>query len=186
MALTLTVEDGSGVAGANSYISAADADLYFEGHVYASLWLEKATSEKEQALVHAARVLDQNYLWFGYKTHETQEMQWPRMEVLDPDRQASSYTPWMAEPAYLDSQTIYPWLKNAQCELALAILTGNRAADLQGAGLRSFSLDGVFTAEFDNAGGSQKPLIPDWVATECGKYGRLVSATSKVVPLRRG
>ena len=38
MSLTLIKEDGSGLANANSYASAADGDAYHDGHFYASTW----------------------------------------------------------------------------------------------------------------------------------------------------
>ena len=46
MALTLIKEDGSGKADANSYADVAEADAYFEGHMYASAWTAAAADDE--------------------------------------------------------------------------------------------------------------------------------------------
>jgi len=51
MPLTLIKEDGSGLANANSYASAADGDLHHDGHYYASAWTIATTGNKEKSLV---------------------------------------------------------------------------------------------------------------------------------------
>ena len=58
MALTLTKEDGTGKVDANSYAAVADADSYFEGHLYASAWTAATATTKASALVMATRLVD--------------------------------------------------------------------------------------------------------------------------------
>ena len=40
MTFTLVAETGSGVSGANSYATVANADTYFEGQIYKESWRE--------------------------------------------------------------------------------------------------------------------------------------------------
>ena len=64
MALVLVVEDGSGKADANGYVSVADADAYFEGRADpvgiagAFDWSAQSTDNKEKAIVSATRMID--------------------------------------------------------------------------------------------------------------------------------
>src|SRR5512139_2722558 len=86
MALTLVKEDGTGKTDANSYASVADADGYFEAHLYATVWTVATTETKTAALVMATRLVDSQFQFHGYRAHETQALQWPRERCADPDR----------------------------------------------------------------------------------------------------
>ena len=86
MALVLIKEDGSGLANANSYASAADGDAHHEGHLYATPWTAATLANKEKALVMATRVIDAAYQFHGCKTSDEQALQWPRDRCPDPDR----------------------------------------------------------------------------------------------------
>lgn len=86
MAATVTVEDGSGVAGANSYVSVADWKAYAvnNGWDYAGAG-EGATAYTDDqigaALIRAATWLDAAYYsrWPGVPTYlAEQPMAWPR------------------------------------------------------------------------------------------------------------
>lgn len=169
MALTLVVEDGTGLANANSYATAAEADAYFEGHVYNSTWLDKATGEKEQALVHATRMLDANIQWNGTKATDTQALQWPRQDVFDPDD---------VNGGPLASDEVPQWLKDATCELAQLIWEGNRNVEPDGQGITEFVLTGVLEVTF-NAATAKKPL-PEWLTPLVTKYGRIIAAAASV------
>src|SRR5512136_1491423 len=86
MALTLIKEDGTGRTDANSYASVAEGDAYFEGHLYASAWTAATSGTKAAALVMATRLVDSQFQFHGYRTNETQALQWPRERCPDPDR----------------------------------------------------------------------------------------------------
>lgn len=91
MAVTVIVEDGTGVTGANSYISRAHADAFFEIYAFNAEWIAATTTVKDAALVQAAMILDRQFVWNGKRSApSTQEMQWPRMQVSEPDRQVPS------------------------------------------------------------------------------------------------
>ncbi|MDH3377779.1 MAG: hypothetical protein OEQ39_12595 [Gammaproteobacteria bacterium] len=85
--MTIIVEDGTVIASANSYVSVADADTYFE-NLGTTLWIETASDEaKEASLVRAASYMQQKYrlLWKGSRVQAFQSLDWPRRGVDVPD-----------------------------------------------------------------------------------------------------
>ena len=78
--MTLIVEDGSIVAGAESYISVADAETFLNNR---GLTLTGAESDKEAALRKATDYMVQVYRmrWQGWKVDQTQALDWPRNSV---------------------------------------------------------------------------------------------------------
>lgn len=104
--MALIVEDGTGNADAQSYISAADATTYHTAHGNAS-WTG-TDAAKEAALVRATAWLDARYLsrWPGARYTSTQALEWPRSGAVDRDGN--------------DISAMVPTaLKNALCEAAL-------------------------------------------------------------------
>lgn len=79
--MTLIVEDGTGVAGAESYISVADADTYFtlRGN---TAWAALAVPAKEAALRAGCDYLEARYAWRGGRATTTQALSWPRVCVV--------------------------------------------------------------------------------------------------------
>jgi hypothetical protein len=88
MAPTFVVEDGTGVAGANSYSTDLAALQYHEdiGTPTAD-WASVPLDEREQALRDATRYLDAKYgkRWKGYRSDGTNPLDWPRQSVIDTD-----------------------------------------------------------------------------------------------------
>ena len=74
--MALVVEDGTVVAGANSYISVADATDYLTQRGY-TIWTPLLEGEKEQALVRATDYLA-TYTWRGNRVSADQLLDWPR------------------------------------------------------------------------------------------------------------
>jgi hypothetical protein len=133
--VALTVEDGTIVTGAESYISASDATTYHTNRGNTA-WTG-TDAVKEAALRRAAAYLDGHYRkrWKGARVYPlTQAMEWPRAGVEVVDEQVYYDTP----PSFYDSEysgflaitTIPQRLKDAQCELALRALSGPLADDL--------------------------------------------------------
>lgn len=85
--MAITVEDGTGKADADSYLSVADADTYHTNHSNSSDWSGATTDAKERALRIATQYLDARYnsQWRGYKKTTTQALAWPRQNVVDED-----------------------------------------------------------------------------------------------------
>eukprot|EP00918_Siedleckia_nematoides_P055304 GHVU01120635.1.p1 GENE.GHVU01120635.1~~GHVU01120635.1.p1 ORF type:complete len:181 (+),score=17.19 GHVU01120635.1:183-725(+) len=91
MAVTIafTVEDGTGVTDATSYISIADADTYTTTYLATTTdWVAASDDEKALALNVASRYLDRKY-GQRYKGTErklsTQGLLWPRYGALTQD-----------------------------------------------------------------------------------------------------
>lgn len=125
MATTFVVETGAGIAGANSYLSVADADQYHENvGTAAASWSSKTTAEKQQALRDATEYLDAAYnsRWKGIRTTRTNPLDWPRSGVVDTD----GYT--------VDSDDIPVQLEEATAEGALRSLTEELLPDVTSPG----------------------------------------------------
>jgi hypothetical protein len=113
-------------AGANSYVSLAQAVAYFEGRVGAAAWVAAGTSAREQALVSATARLEQEH-WLGEQVTSGQPLAWPRLYVLNDDRTAE-----------YDGTSAPPRLVAATCELALALLSAS-GDPLGATGLEGFA-----------------------------------------------
>jgi hypothetical protein len=84
--MTLIVEDGTGLTTANSYVSEAEADAYFEiVPAYSDVWAAYTATEKENLLRMATRVLDARTSWEGHKQVDESALRWPRKHVRDRD-----------------------------------------------------------------------------------------------------
>ena len=116
--MAFTVEDGSIVSGANSYLSVADADTYHSDRGNAA-WTG-TTAVKQAALIKATDYIEQKYAgrWQGSYTDDDQELEWPRSGLC-----------------YPDEDVIPKELKNAVAILALEALSDdlNPALDRGGA-----------------------------------------------------
>lgn len=140
MAITLVIETGTGITGANSYISLADAETYFEGRLNASVWTAATTANKNIALAQATRTLDANSRWLGTMVDPAnQALEWPREEIE-------------IDGAEWPATEIPQAVRNATAELALFLLSSDRTTDPGSAGLKSIGVgDGAVEIEFDNS-----------------------------------
>lgn len=109
MAVTIIVEDGSIVPGANSYISLADANTYL-GNWYGTDWTGLDATAQASALFYAAFALDRLY---GRKYLSVmpptsgQTMLWPRYTFMDNTFRL------------IGNGQIPQCIKDAQCEMAM-------------------------------------------------------------------
>lgn len=126
MAITLTVEDGTGLANANSYVSQADADTYFANRAN-TVWAAADNDAKAAALIQATQYLDTRYAFKGERLTTTQALAWPRQQ--SPIRVPVGI--WTDVYAGTDSQFQWPVkrVKDATCEAALRALAGPLYAD---------------------------------------------------------
>jgi len=110
--MALIVEDGTKVAGANSYISAADATTYHA--TYGNTDWPTDVPTQEQALIIATQACDA--LWGAqyesFRLQGTQNLLWPRYQYYDRYLQLRPQTQIPTE------------LKNAVCEMALLYCNG--------------------------------------------------------------
>ena len=107
--MSLIVEDGTNVAGAESYVSLAEANAYFSSRGNPSDWTSLSDAVKEQYLREAADYLEMFYghRWKGRRSENDQPLAWPRSGVLDQDQ-------YQIEPDVIPQR-----LKNAQYEATL-------------------------------------------------------------------
>lgn len=66
-----------GGASANSYVTLADADAYFETTPDSGTWTDKTNDQKNRALISATRWIDA-LSFYGARCGTTQALKWPR------------------------------------------------------------------------------------------------------------
>jgi len=127
--VSLTVEDGSVIPGAESYVSVADTEAYHLARGN-STWGLLSDGQAEEALRRATDYMIQMYRsrWKGYRKSGVQALDWPRSWVyLEPFTHGIVGT-----YPYLVADTIVPVeVKNACAELALKAAAGELAPDLE-------------------------------------------------------
>lgn len=116
--MALIVEDGSGLAAAESYISVADADARHAAFGNAG-WTGTEPA-KEQALRRATAYMLQAYRdrWSGSRRTTTQALCWPRNDVT------------IDRYSYVDFDTVPDAVAAACADLALRALTDDLNPDL--------------------------------------------------------
>jgi hypothetical protein len=148
--MALIVENGTGMATAESYASVAEANAYFSARANET-WDD--IEDKEAALRKATDYIEQAYYgrWKGYRKTSTQRLSWPRYSVPVEDDAA-----WLT----LVSDSIVPErVKMATIELALGTATGDLApAQEQG---QSAVTVGPITVNYDSSSprSTQRPAV---------------------------
>lgn len=127
--MALVVEDGTGKADAESYVSVADADTYHDKRGN-SVWAGLTTAVKEQLLRKATDYLLQMYRgrWKGCRVSSTQALDWPRYYV---ERKELDNFVYNAYPVYYDSDIVPTEIANATAELALRANSAALAPDME-------------------------------------------------------
>jgi len=111
MALIATI----GATDANSYVLQSEANVYFLDRAHASDWED--FEEKDQILITSSQMLDWYINWKGYRASTTQNMLWPRTDVIRKDG------------TEIDDGVIPNEVKVAVYELALSSLEEDRTID---------------------------------------------------------
>lgn len=109
---------------ANSYLTVAEADAYFEGRTNAGKWTGATTAQKDLALVWATSRLEHEE-YYGVPTTSDQRLKWPRWGIE-------------ADGFFIDSDVIPRLVKEAVCELALALLEDGLVDRFKDSGLEQF------------------------------------------------
>lgn len=124
--MPLIVEDGTGLADAESYISVADATVYHAARGNAAWAALASDTLREQYLRRATDYMHASYdsRWAGYRVKTTQALSWPRNEV--PIKDASSFG-----FAYWANDAVPAIVANACAELALRAVSGELMPDLE-------------------------------------------------------
>lgn len=160
MALTLTLEDGTGLANSNSFASVAEADGYHDGHLYPATWTGASNDTKEAALVMATRILDRKTRWEGERVKSTQALAWPRS-----DGECNGFD--------IPSNIVPQPVKDATAELARLLIGEDLTAEVAQNELESIGLGkGALDIKFN---GKPKKQIPSIVDDLLGCYGDLAT-----------
>ncbi len=117
--MALVVEDGTGLATAESYISVADAETRL-GNLGDTTFTAKTTAEKEAALRLATEHIEQKYRqrWKGTRLFRAQALSWPRYGAI-------------VDGFDVDSTIVPDEIANATADLALKSLTETLTPDLE-------------------------------------------------------
>lgn len=122
--MALIVEDGTGLASADAYISLADANTYWTDRGN-STWDAAADADKEEAIRRATEYLDSTFEWVGVRVSQTQGLDWPRYDVIDKDGYG------------IDSDAIPNKLAQATARLAVNALSGDLLPVLDAGSVKS-------------------------------------------------
>jgi|GEM_PF-320633 len=178
------VEDGSGLEGAESYVTVAEADAYHLKMGNAT-WPQPGESaddsvlpRKEAALRKSALFLDAYALpkVTGEKKNPAQGLLFPRVGAVD-----YSGTP-------IDGDTVPVSYKNAQCEAALLVLSGVQlTTEAQAGPLLKRKKTDVLEKEWFEGSYGQKPVFGWLDSLLSGLFGPAMgSSTLAVVRIARG
>jgi hypothetical protein len=147
MTITIVVEDGTGVSGANSYVSEANALTYHESHGNTS-WASATETARKIALIRGTQYID-FFRLKGSKTNAENALEFPRYGVED-------------QNGYLYSSDEIPAkLKAACCEVALIELSPGTIMAKSTSGVIRKKFD-IIETEFSPGGG--KTEYPQIVA----------------------
>lgn len=101
--------------GTNSYISVANADIYFADRLNSSVWTGAvAVGLKDQALIQASQIIN-NKQFVGIRTVPTQLMAFPRFGIY-------------VDSILIDSSVVPKNVIDATCELAIWLLQDDYTA----------------------------------------------------------
>ena len=115
---------------ANSYVTEAEATLYFAERMHSSKW--DAIVDKASSLITASRMLDWNLTFNGTPATDDQSMKFPRVDLIRMDGRSVS-------------STIIPLeVKYATFELALAFADKDRSADNSLSGIEQVKAGPLF------------------------------------------
>lgn len=159
MPFTFTVEDGTGIVGANSYVSVSEADDYYTiDPNFTATWTALTNTQKEYLLAWSTRILDQKCTWYGTRVSATQALRWPRRGTYDGDGFA------------IDSDEIPDQLKEATFEFAKWLHTNDPTVGQDVDALRKLVVD-VIEIEFqEGTTQSSFPSIINAILSGIGRF----------------
>lgn len=156
--MAITINATVGDANANSYVTEAEADTYFEGRLNSTAYTGASAADKIASLVQGAKLLD-TLTWVGFKRDNIQALRWPRVGMYNRDGYQIS------------SEEIPDNVKDAQCEMAIALLKEDRTEDGGVDRINSFRA-GSLMVDFDTNHPKVmvppivKRLVAEWILAE--------------------
>jgi len=146
--MALIVENGTGLATAESYASVAEADTRLANYGFTA-WAALTVAAKETALRLATDFMVNSFRtrWKGYRVNTTQALDWPRYYVEREDALSGGY----GLAPYYDSASVPAEVKNACIDLAYKTTQGvDLAPDIEQAQKRVKV--GPIEVEYDTTG----------------------------------
>lgn len=164
-----TAEDGSGVTGANSFVTVAAADDYWTARNEAT-WAAATEAQKQAALLDATAFVSGRYRgsWPGTLYSTAQGLDWPRLGAYDEEGRLLEDVP---EPVV-----------SACCEMALVSLESGRlnAALDRGGEIKREKIGPLETEYMDGAPGETSYPVIDALLSA------ITSRRTGEIQLRRG
>lgn len=191
----MVVEDGSIVAGANSYATLAYANAYMAANIHGNpQWLALTQLEQQALLIWATRYLDQRATWNGitataylyreggvnvidrWAVHTIppnftpQVLRWPRFGVWDIDN----------NPIWFNQMP--KQLLDATCEMARYLIAQDRSLERPQDGLTELKVD-VLSIKF--LPDYELPQVPDQISFMIRGLGSISSGRTYGAKIRR-
>jgi len=129
--MTIVVEDGSVVSGANSYVSEAELSAFATARGIT------LSGDEEELLIQAMDYIE-SLSYIGSKQTRDQSLQWPRVNVL-------------IDGYYINSDVIPAELKNGLMQTALSIDAGISPQQTLGRAVKRKKVDGLEIEYMDAA-----------------------------------
>jgi hypothetical protein len=164
--MSLTLIATPKATNANSYATVAEADTYHDSiREQADLvWSALHTGKKERLLVQATRLIDEHFVFLGYKSDSNQALHWPRAGVVKDGKYAHSTF------QNLDEDTIPQFIKDATAEFARILSAEDTTADDDTAGFKQIMVQGI-SLTMDQSSRVSKGVIRSSVYSILRKYG---------------
>lgn len=175
MPAIIVVEDGTGKADANSYVTLAEANAFFDTVPNTNTWGAQTDDQKTRLCLAGTRMIDSCFQFNGFKINATQALQWPRNLAKDPNQYAGVFyrNPNTFLGQYYDPAKVPAQIKNAVCQLIISMLDplDDRTGDREGIGIDSFEVFEGVKVKFDAK--YSRPTIPDFVSTMLLDFGNV-------------
>ena len=128
--MTIIVEDGTGVSGANSYVTEAELTSYATSRGV-------TLTGSPEPLLHQSMDWVEMQSYKGSKTSSTQDLQWPRTGVY-------------IDNVLIDSDVIPKELKYLQLRVAIDIDQGSDPNAVEQQSIKSESVDGAVSTTYQD------------------------------------
>ena len=98
--MAFTVEDGTGIEGANAYVAVSFVDSYHSDRNNTA-WADALTNEKEASIIKASEYIDKRFgrRFRGWRQLQRQGLEWPRISAYDDDGYLLDDVPFQIEKA---------------------------------------------------------------------------------------
>lgn len=160
----MSLDTTIGGSASDSYVPIAYIDNYVANHYLSTdsvaiAWAALSPSDKE-VLARKACVFIDSHRFDGCVVTGTQKLQWPRIDVY-----VNGY--------FVDSTTIPPGVKDAQCEAALKSMSGDLLADIERGSVIEETVGPLTTrySDYSKDGSKSYPVIDALLKPYCQHSG---------------